>query len=112
MIHDGHEDIRGPQQELIRNFDALLDSLQNGIPKPHPATVDFMDQLRDAASTPGNTFGSGPDVMRLVMEVVPPPPEHMRAKIVTLRSEWLRLKDAFSGNNSEVIKEKMPAISK
>ena len=112
MIHDGHEDIRGPQQELIRTFDALIERLQNGGPNASRLTpVDFMERLPNVATSPGNTFGTGPEVLRLVMDVVPPPPDDIRDKILTLRSEWLPLKDAFSGDNSELIKQRMPAIS-
>jgi PAS domain S-box-containing protein len=112
MIHDGHEDIRGPQQELIRTFDTLLDRLQNGAPNPsHLTPADFMERLPNVASITGNTFGSGPEVLLLVMDLLPRPPDDLRDKILRLRSEWLRLKDGFSGDNSELIKERMPAIS-
>ena len=38
MIRDGHEDVRPVQRDLIQQFDALLNALENGGPNPSRLT--------------------------------------------------------------------------
>jgi PAS domain S-box-containing protein len=125
MIGDGHVEIRWAQQRLIRSFDALLNSLENGGPNPSRMTpFELMERLETAASYPGSTLESvSPEVIRLLTDVIPPPPEELREKISTVRGEWLHLKNAFSAaaegdisdkdaeSSSALIRETMPVIS-
>ena len=96
MILDGHSDFRAPQLELIRDFDALLASMENGGRDPSQWTSIVIERVRDAATHPGGTLEStGPEVVRVLIEGMPIPPEDLRHNVGAVRREWLQLKSSF-----------------
>jgi PAS domain S-box-containing protein len=125
MIRDGHENVRASQRELIREFDGLLKALQNGGLNPSGVTpLQLTERVRDAAAHPGGTLETtGPEVVRILTDAMPPPPAELQEKIVTLSGRWPRLKKSFSivaerpkddpaaGDASEIVRSEMPAIS-
>src|SRR5262245_53778789 len=51
MIRDGHEDVRPAQQELINEFDELLNALEKGGPNTSGLTPrQATEQVREAAA--------------------------------------------------------------
>src|SRR5262245_54760235 len=125
MLGDGHEDVRNPQRDLIQDFDALLNALENGAPNPRRLTpIQVTEQVREAAALPGATLeSSGPEVVRLLTDAMPAPPQDLRIQIVAAGSEWSNPKNSFSvvvdrpkedptaANAFQTIRERMPAIS-
>jgi PAS domain S-box-containing protein len=125
MIGDGHEDVRTPQRQLIRDFDALLNALENGGTNPGRVTpVQLTEQVREAAARPGATLEStGPEVVRVLTDAMPVPPQELREEIAAARNEWSNLKNSFSivadrpmedptaADAFEAIRGRMPAIS-
>jgi len=98
MIRDGHDDVRPLQRELIEDFDDLLNALENGGPNTSRLSpIRAMEQIRVAAAHPGGTLEStGPEVVSLLTDAMPPPPQELRGEILTVRQDWLRLKKSFS----------------
>src|SRR5207244_355842 len=118
-------DLRPSQKDLIQDFDALLNALENGGPNSSRLTpVQVTERLHDAAAHPGGTLEStGPEVVSLLTDAMPAPPQELHADIATARQEWSRLKYSFSivaerpkqdpatGDAFETIRAGMPAIS-
>src|SRR5262249_52576566 len=125
MIRDGHGDLRASQRNLIDDFNSLLNALENGGPNASRLTpIQAMEQVRVAAAHPGGTLEStGPEVVSLLTDAMPPPPPELRGEIVAARQDWLRLKNSFSivverpkedpatGEAFETIRAGMPAFS-
>ena len=125
MIRDGHEDVRPSQRDLIQNFDALLNALENGGPNPSRLTpMQLIEQVRDAGAHPGGTLEStGPEVVRVLTDAMPTPPSELRAQIAAARARWSGLRNSFSlvverpkgdlaaADAFEAIRAGMPAIS-
>jgi two-component system, cell cycle sensor histidine kinase and response regulator CckA len=125
MIRDGHEDVRPAQRDLMHQFDALLNALENGGANPYRLTpMQLTEQVRVAGSHPGGTLEStGPEVVRVLTDAMPPPPEELRAQIAAARARWSGLKNSFSvvvdrpkddpaaADAFEAIRNGMPTIS-
>src|SRR5262245_23176167 len=97
MIRDGHDDLRVAQRDLIRDFDGLLNALENGGRNTSRLTpTQVTEQVREAAAHPGGTLEStGPEVVSLLTDAMPAPPQELRGEIITARKDWLELKDSF-----------------
>ena len=96
MIRDGHSDLRATQLESIRDFDALLASMESGGRDSSLGISIIVESVRDLAARPGGTLESiGPEVVRALIEGIPEPPEYLRQRVSTVRGRWLRLKDSF-----------------
>jgi PAS domain S-box-containing protein len=125
MIRDGHEEIRVSQRQLIRDFDALLEALENGGKNPSGWTpVELTERVQVAATQPVGTLESaGPEVIRVLTLGMPVPGTELRSKITRLRGQWTRLQDSFlvsverpkddpaGGEASRIIQTQMQAIS-
>jgi len=125
MIRDGHDDLRASQRDLIDDFDDLLNALENGGPNTSGLSpIRAMEQVRVAAAHPGGTLEStGPEVVSLLTDAMPQPPQELRGEIITVRQDWLRLKNSFSivierpkedpvtGGAFEMIRAGMPSLS-
>jgi PAS domain S-box-containing protein len=125
MIRDGHDDLRASQRDLIQDFDGLLNALENGGKNPTGLTpVQVTERVHDAAAQPGGTLEStGPEVVSLLTDAMPPPSDELRGQITTTRNKWSHLKNSFStvvdrpkddpaaADASETIRAGMPAIS-
>src|SRR5205823_15000810 len=99
--------------------------LENGGPNRSRLTPgQVTERVRDAAAHPGATLeSSGPEVVSLLTDAMPPPPDELRGQITTARNEWSSLKNSFSivverpkedpaaAGASETIRAGMPAIS-
>jgi PAS domain S-box-containing protein len=125
MIRDGHDDLRASQRDLIDDFDDLLNALEHGGPNTSGLSpIRAMEQLRVAAAYPGGTLEStGPEVVKLLTDAMPLPPQELSGEIIAVRQDWLRLKTSFSivverpkedpatGGAFETIRAGMPGVS-